>query len=70
MRRVLFDLDPRGYEDYPLDHGGTWDTRVHDMDALWQTLLFRHLITWTDYQSKFEEKPRRVKAERELSQEV
>lgn len=70
MRRILLDLDPHGYEDWPLGHGDTWDTRVHDMDVLWETLLFRHLITWTDYRSDFEEKPLRVKSERERSQEV
>ena len=71
MRRILFDLDPRGYEDCPLDRGNTWDTRVHDIDVLWETLLFRHLIQWTDYRSDFQKgKQLQVKADREPSQEV
>ena len=70
MRRILTDLDPRGYENYPIGHGDTWDTRVHDMDALWETLLFRDLVTWADYRSNFEDKPRRVRAEREPSPEI
>lgn len=74
MRRVLSDLDPHGYEDSPLDSGNKWDTRVHDMEDLWETPLFRHLRKWADYHSAFVEKPQRVKArresEREPSQEV
>ena len=70
MGRILLDLDPRGYEDSSLGHSTIWDTRVHDLDVLWETLLFRHLKTWTDYHSDFEESPLRVKPERAPSQEV
>jgi hypothetical protein len=70
VKKILYDLDPGGYEDDPLDDGDTWDTRVHDMIVLWETRLFRDLITWTDYHSNFEERPGRVKAQRELSPEV